>query len=89
MTSDQVTGILRAILTMVGGIFVSKGIVSSAAVDWGTGGILTLIGTVWSLWSNRPAALASSAQGLTGVNVQTTASASPAVKAAVSTAKEP
>jgi len=87
MTQDQVTGILRAILTTIGGIFVSKGMFSAGIVDWAIGGILSFVGVAWSLWSNRPAALAGSAQNLTGVNVQVTPAAGPAVAKAVADAK--
>ena len=71
MTSDEVTGIVRAILAMVGGIFVSKGLVSPDIVNWIIGGLLSLGATAWSLWTNRPAGLASSTQAsVPGVNVQ-------------------
>lgn len=87
MTSDQITGILRAILAAVGGIILSKGWFDASTWAWISGGIVTLAVAGWSIWNNRPAAVAASAQALPGVNVQTTAAASPAVKAAVSEAK--
>jgi hypothetical protein len=88
MTMDQITGIVRAVLAMVGGVFVSKGMVSSEVMNWGIGGLLTVGATVWSLWSNRPAGLAASTQSLKGVNVQTTAAAPEAVKTAVAEVKK-
>jgi hypothetical protein len=88
MTQDQVTGLLRAVLTMIGGVFVSKGVVSGETVSWLVGGVLTFVGAGWSLWSNRPAALASSAQALTGVNVQTSSTAPKSVVEAVAAAKD-
>ena len=87
MTIDQITGIMRAILTALGGIILAKGWVSATTWAWLTGGILTLGGALWSLWSNRPAGIAGSAQTLPGVNVTTTAAAAPAVVAAVAAAK--
>lgn len=87
MTSDQITGIIRAILAALGGFFIGKGMVSAATFDWLSGGVLSIAPILWSLWTNRPAAIAATAQGLTGVNVQTTAAASPAVATAVAAAK--
>jgi len=87
MTSDQITGILRAILAALGGFILAKGWVSAETWAWLTGGILTLGGALWSLWTNRPAGIAASAQGLPGVDVTTSSAASPAVKSAVADAK--
>lgn len=85
MTSDQVTGLLRSILMLVGGVFVSKGIASPDVVNWGVGGILSAFAMGWSLWSNRPAALVKSTNALTGVNVTANSTASTAVKDATKT----
>jgi hypothetical protein len=87
MTSDQILGILRAILSAGGGFILAKGWVSAETWAWITGGILTMGPALWSWVSNRPAAIAASAQALPGVNVQTTAAVSPAVVAAVANAK--
>ena len=87
MTSDQITGILRAILSALGGFVLAKGWVNAENWAWITGGLLTVGPTIWSWFSNRPAAIAASAQALPGVNVQTTASAAPAVQTAVANAK--
>jgi hypothetical protein len=87
MSSDQITGILRAILAALGGFILAKGWVSAETWTWLTGGILTVGGALWSLWTNRPAGIASSAQALPGVNVTTSSAASPAVVSAVAAAK--
>lgn len=87
MTSDQITGILRAILAALGGFILAKGWVSAETWAWLTGGVLTLGGALWSLWTNRPAGIAASAQSLPGVEVETSSSASAAVKSAVAAAK--
>ena len=87
MTSDQITGILRAILAALGGFFIGKGMISAATFDWLTGGILAVAPILWSMWVNRPAAIAASAQSLPGVTVVTSPSASPAVQSAVANAK--
>lgn len=54
MTADQITGILRAILTAIGGYLVGKGIVDQATATSLIGAAVTIGGAVWSLWSNRP-----------------------------------
>lgn len=54
MTSDQITGILRAILTAVGGYLVGKGIVDQATATSLIGAAVTIGGALWSLYSNRP-----------------------------------
>lgn len=54
MTADQITGVLRAILTAIGGYVVGKGIVDQATATQIIGAVLTLIGAGWSIYSNRP-----------------------------------
>lgn len=54
MTQDQINGILRAILTAVGGYFVNHGFVTGSVWDWITAGVLTIGPMVWSWISNRP-----------------------------------
>ena len=49
MNQEQVMGIVRHVLTFVGGIVVTKGYVDEAFVMEVTGGILTLIGGIWSI----------------------------------------
>ena len=87
MTSDQITGIIRAGLAVLGGFFVSKGMVSTSTFDWISGGVLTAVSTGWSIWNNRPAALAASAQAIPGVEVQVAAGAPADIKTAVANAK--
>ena len=87
MTTDQITGILRAILAAVGGFILAKGWVSAASWDWIVGGVLTIAPAIWSWVTNRPAAIAATAQSLTGVEVVTSSAAAPEVKRAVAAAK--
>lgn len=54
MTTDQITGILRLILGLVAGYFVTKGIGTQSLWDWISAGVLTAIPAVWSWYSNRP-----------------------------------
>lgn len=49
MNQEQVMGIIRHILTFVGGIVVMKGLVDEAVVLEITGGVLTLVGGIWSI----------------------------------------
>jgi hypothetical protein len=87
ITSDQITGIVRAGLAVAGGFFVSKGTISSSTFDWISGSVLSAVATGWSIWNNRPASLAASAQAIPGVDVHVTASAPADVKRAVADAK--
>lgn len=54
MTADQITGVLRAVLTTAGGYFVTKGWLSSDTLGEIIGAVLTLGGAAWSIYSNRP-----------------------------------
>lgn len=87
MSSDQIKSILQAILAAIGGFILAKGWVNAETWAWITGGILSIGPVIWSWITTRPAAIAASAQALPGVNVTTTAAATPAVQAAVAAAK--
>jgi len=87
MTSEQIQGIIRTVLAALGGFIVAKGWVSSEMWAWIVGGAATIGPAIWSWVSNRPAAIAASAQALPGVNVQTTPAAGAAVQDAVTAAK--
>lgn len=87
MSADQIGGLIRTLLGVVGGFILAKGWVSAEVWAWLTGGIVTAAPAIWSWVKNRPAAIAASAQALPGVNVTTTSAAGPAVQAAVAAAK--
>lgn len=53
MTSDQIGGIIRAIVAAVGGYFVGKGITDAATVTAIGGAIATLAMGIWSIYSNK------------------------------------
>ena len=89
MSWDQIAGPLRAILPALFAFLVAKGYINIGMADWLTSSILALGAAGWSIWSNRPAAIAASAQQVPGVNVQTSPAASPAVSAAVAAVKAP
>jgi hypothetical protein len=87
MTADQISGLIRTILAALGGFVIAKGWFSTETWAWIVGGLATIGPVIWSWVSNRPAAIAASAQALPGVNVQTTPAAGPAVQTAVADAK--
>lgn len=49
LTKEQVIGIIRHSLTFVGGLLIMRGIVDEATLTEVTGGIITLVGTIWSI----------------------------------------
>lgn len=87
MTSDQVQGIIRAILAAIGGFILAKGWVNAETWAWIVGGLSTVGPIIWTWVVHRPAAIAASAQRIDGVNVQVSPSASAAVRMAVADAK--
>jgi len=53
MTKEQVLGLVRHTLTFVGGFLVMQGIVGEAVVAEVSGALLTLVGTLWSVFSKK------------------------------------
>lgn len=53
MKKEQVLGIVRHILTFVGGIAIAKGIIDETVFTELSGGLLTLIGAIWSVVSKN------------------------------------
>jgi hypothetical protein len=49
MTKEKILGIARHVLTFVGGILITKGVVEEPIVNEVIGTIVTVIGTVWSV----------------------------------------
>ena len=49
MKKEQVLGILRHSLTFLGGLLVMKGIVDETTATEIIGGVITLVGAVWSV----------------------------------------
>jgi hypothetical protein len=52
---DQVLGIVRHALTFVGGIVIAKGLVDDALFQEILGGVMTLVGAIWSIASKKKA----------------------------------
>ena len=53
LTKEQILGIVRHALTFVGGIVVMKGLVDETMVTEIIGGVMTLVGAVWSVIDKR------------------------------------
>ena len=51
--SDQIGGIVRAILAAVGGYLVSKGLVSADTVAQISGAVVTIAVAIWSYYTNQ------------------------------------
>jgi len=49
MNKDQVLGIIRHTLTFVGGFLVTKGLLEAGLMTEIIGGVVTLVGAVWSV----------------------------------------
>ena len=81
-TSDQVGGIVRALLAAVGGWAVSKGLVDSSTATTAAGAAAAAFAGVWSWYTNSPAAMINSVNSApNGVKVVAADSPSPAVTA--------
>jgi hypothetical protein len=53
MKKEEVLGIVRHILTFIGGVVVAKGIVNESQLLEICGAIMTIIGSVWSVADKR------------------------------------
>lgn len=53
MKQEQVLGLIRHALTFVGGIVVANGILTESVSADVVGAIMTLVGVLWSAFSNK------------------------------------
>lgn len=53
MSKERILGIVRHTLTFVGGLLVMKGLVDEAMVSEIIGGVMTLTGTIWSIFEKK------------------------------------
>jgi hypothetical protein len=53
MDKAKVLGVIRHTLTFVGGILVMKGIFDESITEEIIGGLITLIGSIWSVVSKK------------------------------------
>jgi len=51
MKKEQIIGIIRHVLTFVGGIVVAKGFADETIIMGLIGGVITLVGGIWSIVS--------------------------------------
>ena len=49
MRKEQILGILRHSLTFLGGLLVMKGVIDETTATEIVGGVITLVGTIWSI----------------------------------------
>ena len=50
MTKDVIQSLIRHVLTALGALLVSKGVVGQTETEAIVGGIVASIGLVWSVW---------------------------------------
>jgi hypothetical protein len=53
MSKERILGVVRHTLTFVGGLLVMKGIIDEAITSEIIGGIMTLTGTIWSIFEKE------------------------------------
>ena len=53
MEKEQIYGLIRHALTVVGGALVAKGYIDADVVGEAVGAVLTLIGVVWSYQAKK------------------------------------
>lgn len=87
MTPDQIGGLVRTVLGILGGFILAKGWTDATTWAWLVGGVASATPALWSWFSNRPSSIAAAAQAITGVTVTTNSAASAAVVASVAAAK--
>lgn len=57
MSQEQVMGILRHVLTIIGGVVVSKGLTDEGTMTVIIGGLTAIAGIIWSVYSNQKSEL--------------------------------
>lgn len=53
MNGEQIAGIVRAVISAVGGYLIGKGIVDAATVTAVAGAAATIVAAVWSVYSKK------------------------------------
>lgn len=54
--NEQLLGLIRHVLTFVGGVLVAKGLADANVTGELIGGLMTVVGGVWSVISKKPKA---------------------------------
>lgn len=55
MNKEKVLGIVRHILTFGGGILIAKGTIDESTANEIIGGVITLVGAIWSIVAKNKA----------------------------------
>lgn len=55
MKKEQVLGVVRHALTFIGGILITKGLIGESASEEIIGGVISLVGMVWSVIDKKKA----------------------------------
>lgn len=79
MSWEQISSILRHILTFGGGFIIAKGWISAEAMPGIIGAIITVGGVLWGMFNKTESSIVASAAAIPGTTVVTT----PALAAAV------
>ena len=53
MNSDSILGIIRHVLTTLGGALVANGTIDNTQLQTGAGAVAVIIGIGWSVWAKR------------------------------------
>jgi hypothetical protein len=53
MNKEKILGVVRHTLTFVGGVLIMKGLIDEAVATEIIGGVMTLVGTVWSIFEKK------------------------------------
>ena len=53
MTSEQIAGVVRAVVAAIGGYFVGKGMIDGETVAAIGGAVATISTAVWSVWAKK------------------------------------
>ena len=55
MNREEILGVVRHALTIMGGYLVSRGVVDEATITVAAGSVTSIIGVVWSIFDKRKA----------------------------------
>lgn len=53
MSKERILGVVRHTLTFVGGVLVMKGLIDEVVATEIIGGVMTLAGTIWSIFEKK------------------------------------
>jgi len=68
MTTEQVGGIVRALVAAAGGYFVGQGLIDAETMLTVGGAVTTIAVAVWSIWSKKKSDVAHSCRGVGQAN---------------------